>query len=197
VADVSDLCRSRDILLIVDDVQMGCGRIGPFFSFEAAGIVPDIVTLSKSISGYGLPMALTLFRRDLDVWAPGEHNGTFRGHNPAFITATKALETYWETLEFLQEMVRKGELVRARLDEIQQRHRGVTARGRGMAQGLKFDDADQAAKVCRAAFDLGVLMETSGPSDEVVKLLPPLTTSEPDLEKGLDILDESVSATLN
>lgn len=87
--------------------------------------------------------------------------------------------------------------MRARLDEIEQRYRSVTARGRGMAQGLKFDDADQAAKVCRAAFDLGVLMETSGPSDEVVKLLPPLTTSEPDLQMGLDILDESVSATLN
>ncbi|MEE6167953.1 MULTISPECIES: diaminobutyrate--2-oxoglutarate transaminase [unclassified Mycolicibacterium] len=194
---LSDLCRARDILLIVDDVQMGCGRTGPFFSFEAAGIVPDIVTLSKSISGYGLPMALTLFRRDLDVWAPGEHNGTFRGHNPAFITATKALETYWATPEFAQDTARKGELVRARLDEIEQRHLGVTARGRGMAQGLKFDDADQAAKVCRTAFDLGVLMETSGPSDEVVKLLPPLTTSEPDLHKGLDILDESVSAILN
>ncbi len=194
---LADLCRSRDILLIVDDVQMGCGRTGPFFSFEAAGIVPDIVTLSKSISGYGLPMALTLFRRDLDVWAPGEHNGTFRGHNPAFITATAALENYWKTPLFSQETARKGDLVRARLDDIEQRHTGVTARGRGMAQGLKFDDADLAGKVCRAAFDRGVLMETSGPSDEVVKLLPPLTTPVPDLEKGLDILDESVSATLS
>ncbi|BBX37819.1 diaminobutyrate--2-oxoglutarate aminotransferase [Mycolicibacterium mageritense DSM 44476 = CIP 104973] len=194
---LADLCRSRDILLIVDDVQMGCGRTGPFFSFEAAGIVPDIVTLSKSISGYGLPMALTLFRRDLDVWAPGEHNGTFRGHNPAFITATAALENYWKTPHFSQETARKGDLVRARLDDIEQRHTGVTARGRGMAQGLKFDDADLAGKVCRAAFDRGVLMETSGPSDEVVKLLPPLTTPVPDLEKGLDILDESVSATLS
>ncbi|MBN3456550.1 diaminobutyrate--2-oxoglutarate transaminase [Mycobacterium sp. DSM 3803] len=194
---LADLCRTRDILLIVDDVQMGCGRTGPFFSFEAAGIVPDIVTLSKSISGYGLPMALTLFRRDLDVWAPGEHNGTFRGHNPAFITATAALENYWKTPLFSQETARKGDLVRARLDDIEQRHTGVTARGRGMAQGLKFDDADLAGKVCRAAFDRGVLMETSGPSDEVVKLLPPLTTPVPDLEKGLDILDESVSATLS
>ena len=95
---LEQLCRKRDILLIVDDVQMGCGRTGPFFSFEEAGIIPDIVTLSKSISGYGLPMALTLFRRDLDVWTPGEHNGTFRGHNPAFITATKALETYWQNI---------------------------------------------------------------------------------------------------
>ena len=82
--------RDRDILLIVDDVQMGCGRTGPFFSFEEAGIVPDIVTLSKSISGYGMPMALTLFKRELDVWGPGEHNGTFRGNNPAFVTSKAA-----------------------------------------------------------------------------------------------------------
>ncbi|PJK18734.1 diaminobutyrate--2-oxoglutarate transaminase [Mycolicibacterium goodii] len=194
---LADLCRTRDILLIVDDVQMGCGRTGPFFSFEAAGIVPDIVTLSKSVSGYGLPMALTLFRRDLDVWAPGEHNGTFRGHNPAFVTATEALETYWQNDEFNTDTLLKGELIRTRLEEIADRYEGVTARGRGMAQGLKFTDTDRAAEVCKAAFDRGALMETSGPSDEVVKLLPPLTTSRNDLEVGLDILAESIAVTLS
>ncbi len=194
---LADLCRTRDILLIVDDVQMGCGRTGPFFSFEAAGIVPDIVTLSKSVSGYGLPMALTLFRRDLDVWAPGEHNGTFRGHNPAFVTATQALQTYWQDDKFSAETFQKGELIRSRLDEIADRYDGVTARGRGMAQGLKFADTERAGEVCKAAFDRGALMETSGPSDEVVKLLPPLTTSREDLEAGLDILAESIAVTLS
>lgn len=194
---LADLCRTRDILLIVDDVQMGCGRTGPFFSFEAAGIVPDIVTLSKSVSGYGLPMALTLFRRDLDVWAPGEHNGTFRGHNPAFVTATQALQTYWQDDKFSAATFQKGELIRSRLDEIADRYDGVTARGRGMAQGLKFADTERAGEVCKAAFDRGALMETSGPSDEVVKLLPPLTTSREDLEAGLDILAESIAVTLS
>jgi diaminobutyrate-2-oxoglutarate transaminase len=193
---LADLCATRDILLIVDDVQMGCGRTGQFFSFEEAGIVPDIVTLSKSISGYGLPMALVLFRRDLDVWAPGEHNGTFRGHNPAFITATKALETYWQTSDLTAGTVDKGGFVRDRLEAIAAGVDGVTARGRGLAQGLKFDQTDQASAVCRAAFERGALMETSGPSDEVVKLLPPLTTSIADLETGLDILAESVTATV-
>lgn len=193
---LADLCSKREILLIVDDVQMGCGRTGEFFSFEAAGIVPDIVTLSKSISGYGLPMALTLFRPELDVWTPGEHNGTFRGHNPAFITATKALETYWENSDFATETTEKGELLRAGLDKIALAHDGVSARGRGMAQGLMFDDADLAADVCRTAFERGALMETSGPSDEVVKLLPPLTTSRSDLETGLEILAESVAAAV-
>lgn len=193
---LAELCRDREILLIVDDVQMGCGRTGGFFSFEAAGIVPDIVTLSKSISGYGLPMALTLLRRDLDVWSPGEHNGTFRGHNPAFVTATKALETYWSTTEFAQETADKGALVRDGLDRIAESHDGVSARGRGMAQGLRFEKAELAEQVCRAAFDRGALMETSGPSDEVVKLLPPLTTSRSDLETGLEILADAVSATV-
>lgn len=193
---LADLCHQREILLIVDDVQMGCGRTGEFFSFEAAGIVPDIVTLSKSISGYGLPMALTLFKPELDVWAPGEHNGTFRGHNPAFVTATKALETFWSTAEFAAETADKGALVRAGLERIALSHNGISARGRGMAQGLRFDDADLAADVCRAAFERGVLMETSGPSDEVVKLLPPLTTSPGDLQAGLDILAESVAVAV-
>ncbi|NVN50089.1 diaminobutyrate--2-oxoglutarate transaminase [Mycolicibacterium hippocampi] len=194
---LAELCRRRDILLIVDDVQMGCGRTGQFFSFEEAGIVPDIVTLSKSISGYGLPMALTLFRRELDVWTPGEHNGTFRGHNPAFITATKALETYWSTASFADETSAKGGQVRDRLEQIAATHEGVSARGRGMAQGLKFADTALAAEVCRAGFDRGVLMETSGPSDEVVKLLPPLTTTAADLDSGIDILAEAVAATLS
>lgn len=194
--ELANLCQKREILLIVDDVQMGCGRTGEFFSFEAAGIVPDIVTLSKSISGYGLPMALTLFRPELDVWSPGEHNGTFRGHNPAFVTATKALETYWKDHEFAAETAEKGRLLRDGLETIAVSHDGVSARGRGMAQGLKFDDADLAADVCRAAFERGALMETSGPSDEVVKLLPPLTTSRSDLESGLEILAESVATTV-
>ncbi|SEH92517.1 diaminobutyrate aminotransferase apoenzyme [Mycolicibacterium rutilum] len=193
---LAELCHRREILLIVDDVQMGCGRTGPFFSFEAAGIVPDIVTLSKSISGYGLPMALTLFRRELDVWAPGEHNGTFRGHNPAFVTATAALQTYWANDSLTAATTAKGELVRDRLEVIADKYDGVSARGRGMAQGLKFEQADLAGEVARAAFDRGLLTETSGPADEVVKLLPPLTISEHDLMSGLDILAESVATTV-
>lgn len=190
---LADLCRRRDILLIVDDVQMGCGRTGPFFSFEDAGIVPDIVTLSKSISGYGLPMALTLLRRDLDVWSPGEHNGTFRGHNPAFVTATVALKNYWETANFAEETKAKGDYLRRRLEGIADAHPGVSTRGRGMAQGLKFDDKSSAAAVCRRSFEHGLLMETSGPRDEVVKLLPALTTSIEDLDTGLDVLAESLA----
>jgi diaminobutyrate-2-oxoglutarate transaminase len=182
------LCRTRDILLIVDDVQMGCGRTGGFFSFEEAGITPDIVTLSKSISGYGLPMALTLLRPDLDVWSPGEHNGTFRGHNPAFITAAAALRTYWADKSFATQTLAKGQRMRDLLDGIAAADEGISVRGRGMVAGLRFADATRATRVCRTAFNHGLLVETSGPSDEVVKLLPPLTISDEDLDTGADIL---------
>ena len=91
---LAECCQRHDVLLIVDDIQAGCGRTGTFFSFEPAGIEPDIICLSKSISGSGLPMSLTLIRPDLDIWSPGEHNGTFRGNNEAFVTATEALN-WW------------------------------------------------------------------------------------------------------
>jgi diaminobutyrate-2-oxoglutarate transaminase len=190
---LAELCRSRGILLIVDDVQMGCGRTGPFFSFEIAGITPDIVTLSKSISGYGLPMALTLLRPDLDVWAPGEHNGTFRGNNPAFVTATAAIEQYWidDTLE--RSTAAKGKRIAQIFANLSDQFDGVSTRGRGMVQGLVFDDPGKAVKVCGLAFDEGLLAETSGPSDEVVKLLPPLTITDAELDHGLSILAEATA----
>ncbi|GAB3207154.1 diaminobutyrate--2-oxoglutarate transaminase [Marinactinospora thermotolerans] len=192
------LCKEYEMLLIVDDIQMGCGRTGPFFSFEEAGIEPDIVTLSKSISGYGLPMALTLFKRELDVWEPGEHNGTFRGPNPAFVTGTAALTTFWRDDELQRETVAKGELIGSRLEAIAEEHpqTGAHARGRGMARGLAFTEEGLAKSVCAEAFQRGLLMETSGPEDEVAKLLPPLTTSREELEQGLDIIAESVRAAV-
>lgn len=189
-------CQENEILLIVDDVQMGCGRTGPFFSFEAAGIAPDIVCLSKSISGYGLPMALTLIKPDLDLWAPGEHNGTFRGFNPAFVTATAALRTYWQDRSLEERTAETAGIVAERLAAIAAtvRNINVRARGRGLAQGLVFEQGKQAAMVSAAAFDLGLLVETAGPEGEVVKLLPPLTATEDEIEEGLGVLEMSVRA---
>ena len=188
---LAELLKRRDILLIVDDVQMGVGRTGQFFSFEEAGIVPDIVTLSKSIGGYGMPMALTLIRPDLDVWGPGEHNGTFRGNNPAFVTSTAAIEHFWYDDTFEKEILAKGERIRAAFTDLADRYEGVSTRGRGMVHGLVFADGDLAGKVTSMAYDQGLLAETSGPSDEVVKLLPPLTISEEDLDHGLSILRQA------
>ncbi|MFC6886660.1 MULTISPECIES: diaminobutyrate--2-oxoglutarate transaminase [Actinomadura] len=193
---LADLCRRHEILLIVDDVQMGCGRTGGFFSFEEAGIEPDIVCLSKSLSGYGLPFAITLMRRELDVWEPGEHNGTFRGFNPAFVTAVGALEDYWTGEGMEKQTLAKGEQVERALNEIALAHPGAVdgVRGRGLAWGLVMSDPALAPRVCGEAFSRGLLMETSGPEGEVVKLLPPLTTSETELDRGLEIIAESVEA---
>ena len=189
-----DLTKRHDILLIVDDVQAGCGRTGSFFSFESAAITPDIVCLSKSISGYGLPMALTLFSPELDVWAPGEHNGTFRGHNPAFVTATAALRRYWANDDFQQGHLTKViDMVQDALTKIAIEVEGTSVKGRGLLTGLRFNDTDAAGKIAAKAFEKGLLMETSGPEDEVVKLMPALTIELDVLERGLNILTDCVS----
>jgi len=188
---LAELCAQREILLIVDDMQMGCGRTGPFFSFEIAGITPDIVCLSKSIGGYGMPMALTLFKRELDVWEPAEHNGTFRGNNPAFVTARVALEQFWADDTLQRSTMAKGARIADAFSALAAKYDGVSTRGRGLAQGLVFADAQLAGKVCSLAFDNGLLAETAGPSDEVVKLLPALTISEDELDHGLNILAEA------
>lgn len=196
---LSDLCKKHEILLILDDVQMGCGRTGPFFSFEEAGIKPDLICLSKSIGGYGLPLAIMLIRPDLDVWAPGEHNGTWRGINPAFVTAAEAMRTYWRDDKLEKSTKASGERVGAVLDELVQTYPDaeLVAKGRGLARGLEFRTGELASKVCAAAFDRGLLMETSGPDGEVMKLLPPLTTTDDEFTQGLDIIKESVEAVLS
>ncbi|WP_026453820.1 diaminobutyrate--2-oxoglutarate transaminase [Saccharomonospora iraqiensis] len=196
--NLSDLCKKHGILLILDDVQMGCGRTGPFFSFEDAGIEPDMICMSKSIGGYGLPLAITLIRPDLDVWSPGEHNGTFRGISPAFVTAAEALRTYWRDDELEKGTRAKGARIGEVFTELVQRYpeANLIAKGRGMARGLEFESGEVADKVCAAAFDRGLLMETSGPDGEVVKLLPALTTTEAEVEQGLQIISESVDSVL-
>jgi diaminobutyrate-2-oxoglutarate transaminase len=191
---LASLCQRHDMLLIVDDVQMGCGRTGPFFSFEQAGIVPDIVCLSKSISGYGLPMALTLIRAELDIWEPGEHNGTFRGFNPAMVTATAALRAYWADDSLERHTISKGHQVEETLTAISDSVPGTppTVRGRGLAYGLQFENGDLAGKVATAAFERGLLVETAGPHGEVVKLMPPLIIDESELDQGLSLLADAV-----
>ncbi|WP_043680745.1 diaminobutyrate--2-oxoglutarate transaminase [Streptomyces xylophagus] len=196
---LAELCERQDMLLIVDDIQMGCGRTGAFFSFEEAGIVPDIVTVSKSISGYGLPMSLCLFRPELDIWEPGEHNGTFRGNNPAFVTATAALETYWADGSAMEKQTRtRGEQVEQGLISITEENLADVKeyRGRGLVWGIEFKDPERAGLICRRAFELGLLVETSGPQGEVVKLLPALTITPEELDEGLSILARAVRETV-
>lgn len=188
------LCRQHGILLIVDDIQAGCGRTGTFFSFEQSGIKPDIITLSKSLSGYGLPMALTLIKPEWDQWLPGEHNGTFRGNNHAFVTAAAAIKHYWSDNRFAESIVNKSTRVSAHFKSISDKY-GVThlrPKGRGLMQGLECRSGEIAEKISRAAFERGLIIETAGNRGQVVKCFCPLTITEQELDKGLNILKSSI-----
>lgn len=191
------ICRAHNILLILDDIQAGCGRTGTFFSFEPAGINPDIICLSKSISGYGLPMALTLIRPEYDKFGPGEHNGTFRGNNAAFVTATEALN-YWEDDKLSREVEAKAEKLRRFLEKLNKKHPEMRGglRGRGLMQGIAVEVEGLAEEICAACFENGLLMETSGPDSEVFKIMPPLTIDDIAFEKGLAIVAKSVDQAL-
>ncbi|MCB9598691.1 MAG: diaminobutyrate--2-oxoglutarate transaminase [Sandaracinaceae bacterium] len=188
------ICSAHEIVLVVDDIQVGCGRTGPFFSFERAGIEPDVVTLSKSLSGYGTPLSVVLIRPDLDRWKPGEHNGTFRGHNLAFVTAAAALERYWSDDALTREVERKAAYAKTRFDAMLAAHPEalVEHRGLGLIQGIVFRDPALATAVSREAFERGVVMETAGPDDEVLKLLCPLTIPDEALARGLDAVATSL-----
>jgi diaminobutyrate-2-oxoglutarate transaminase len=187
------LAERKGILLIVDDVQAGCGRTGSFFSFEFADLRPDIVCLSKSISGYGLPMALVLVRPELDCLLPGEHSGTFRGNNLAFVGATAALGM-WSDPAFERGLAVTSELLARRLDEmIDQLPSGsCQPRGRGLFRGLAFSEPGMASRVSRTAFDLGLLVETSGAAEDVIKIMPPIVIEKKDLVDGLTLLESSI-----
>jgi len=195
---LEQVCRRHDMLLIVDDIQVGCGRTGTFFSFEQAGISPDIVTLSKSISGYGLPMALVLMKPELDVWSPGAHNGTFRGNNLAFVTANAAITHYWANEDFGATVRRKGGIMQGWLEHIANCYPdgNFCVRGRGMIQGLVAPNGELASRITALAFQMGLVIETSGAEGQVVKLLPPLTIDEATLRDGLDILEHCVAEVL-
>ncbi|QSX79622.1 diaminobutyrate--2-oxoglutarate transaminase [Agrilutibacter solisilvae] len=198
LARVAALARKHEVLLIVDDIQAGCGRTGAFFSFERAGIQPDLVCLSKSISGYGLPMSLVLIRPHLDCWEPGEHNGTFRGNNLAFVAATSVLD-YWRDQAFSESIARKSRLVGERLRAIRDTAPAQISavRGLGLLQGLVFNDPQLANAVSKAAFERGLIVELCGPAENVVKLMPPLLIEDDVLADGLSRLAEAVRACMN
>ncbi len=193
---LAGICQEFDILLIIDDIQMGNGRTGTFFSFERAGITPDMVTVSKSI-GTGLPMSLVLMRPELDQWKPGEHTGTFRGNNLAFVAATKALE-YWDSPDFAEGIAHKGRLFEQGLNKIIDKYPDLNCqlRGVGMVWGIEFEDEGFASSVSEEAFARQLIIETAGAKGQVLKFLPALTMDEATIEEGLAIIDEAIAAVL-
>lgn len=192
---IAAIASRHGALLIVDDIQAGCGRAGGFFSFDGMGLSPDIVTMAKSLSGMGLPLALILMKPEYDIWKPAEHNGTFRGNNHAFVTATAALEKFWSDSRFSSEVADKAAYLARRLDAIADEH-GLAVKGRGMMMGIDTGSGANAAAICRSCFADGVIIETSGSHDEIVKVLAPLTITTQQFSRGLDTLEAAFAAAL-
>ncbi len=188
---VAAIAKRYGALLIVDEVQAGCGRTGTFFSFEPLGIKPDLVVMAKSISGYGLPMALVLIKPEYDQWGPAEHNGTFRGNTHAFVTGRVALEKFWSDDGFMQSIAERAKVISQYLERIAQFVPNAKLKGRGMMQGLSVVSGELADQICRRAFEKGLILEMSGPHDEVIKILAPLTIPMDILKRGLDILENA------
>ena len=194
---VRQFCDDNDILMIVDDIQVGCGRTGTFFSFERAGIVPDMVTLSKSIGGYGMPFALTLFKPELDIWAPGEHNGTFRGNQLAIVAAKAGLE-YFNNNNVESETKRKGQIVEKFLnEEIKPLGKNFEIRGIGLIWGIETHNEALAKEISKKCFEAGLIVERAGRENSVVKVMPPLVIEDETLNKGLEILKEITEKVVN
>jgi diaminobutyrate-2-oxoglutarate transaminase len=193
---VAGLAREHGALFIVDDIQVGCGRTGSFFSFESSGLEPDLVCLSKSLSGYGLPLSMVMIKPELDVLSPGEHSGTFRANNLALVTAAQALG-YWQTDELSAAVGVKAETVSRSLGRLAERHQSLGVRGRGLIWGLDTGSGEIGERARGEAFERGLLIETVGAGGSVLKLLPPLVIGDEDLESGLRILEASVEAALD
>lgn len=189
------IARRYGVVTIADDIQVGCGRTGSFFSFEGTGVTPDIVCLSKSLSGIGQPFSLVLVNPELDSLAPGAHNGTFRGNNLAFVGARAAL-SYWSDPHFKRRLEFLCRRLRERLCCITARFPRVGLRvvGRGAILGLAWADPTTAGRVSVAAFERGLIIETCGARDQVLKLLPPLTISDDEFDLGFAKLEEAVAS---
>lgn len=194
------IATENGLLLIVDDVQMGCGRTGAFFSFERAGILPDMVVLSKSIGGIGLPMALLLTAPQYDIWRPAEHNGTFRGNQLAFVAATAALELL-DRENILAETIRKGGLVAEFISkEILPLDNRLEMRGLGLAYGIDYIGVDSTGDIAKTilnfCFEHELIIERVGRKNAVLKIMPPLVIEDELLLKGLGILRDATLAAL-
>ncbi|RLU02400.1 MAG: diaminobutyrate--2-oxoglutarate transaminase [Ketobacter sp.] len=193
------LCDKHDILMIVDDIQVGCGRSGNFFSFERADIIPDIVTLSKSISGCGLPLAIVLLKPELDKWQPGEHNGTFRGNQLAFVSGAAGIELF-QSLNIPAQVAEKSRLIETELQSmIDNLDPRMQLRGLGMIWGVDLSPLknekliDQVTTNC---FEKGLIIENAGRKGQVLKLLPPLTITQDELLTGLHIIERAIKKAL-
>lgn len=191
---VQRLAQDVGALFVIDDIQVGCGRTGSYFSFDGMGLDPDIVCLAKGLGGYGTPLAMNLSKPEHDArWSPGEHTGTFRGQGLSFVAGREAL-AYFDDDELMGQVHTRGERMAGALDALARElaPRGFEVRGRGMIQALDVGDGALAKAVVADCFAHGLLIGACGTGGRVLKLIPPLTIPDDDLDEGLEILAGAV-----
>lgn len=194
--ELQKLARDLGALLIIDEIQVGCGRTGSYFSFDKMGLDPDIVCLAKGIGGFGTPLAMNLVKPEHDAhWQPGEHTGTFRGQGFSFVAGREALR-YFEDDVLMALTLERGAMVADRLAALAAQYPGFSSRGKGMIQALDTKDGPAAKAIAKECFDTGLLVGPCGVDGQVVKLIPPLTISDDDLEEGLQILERAVKTVM-
>lgn len=195
------ITQERGIALIVDEIQCGIARTGKMFAFEHAGIVPDIMPLSKAIGG-GLPLAVVVYREELDVWQPGAHAGTFRGNQLAMAAGTATLR-YLKDHDVAAHAHQVGERLRAHLLKLQSAFEWIgNVRGRGLMLGMEIvDPAGQpdgqghppahtarAKQFQQACLQRGLILELGGRHGAIVRLLPPLIITEEEVDFVAEIM---------
>ena len=162
-------------VLIIDDIQVGCGRTGNYFSFDDLGVMPDIVCMAKGVGGIGTPMAMNLVHPELDKhWSPGEHTGTFRGQNLSFVAGKVALD-YFRNDDFMKEVKDKSVLVDQYLQPLLHADKSLQLRGKGMIFGLDMGSGERSAAVVQECFKKGLIIAACGTGGKVLKIIPPLT----------------------
>lgn len=185
---IAAIAKELGALLIVDDIQVGCGRTGSYFSFDDLDIDPDIVCLAKGIGGIGTPLAMNLVRPELDDhWSPGEHTGTFRGQNLSFVAGKVALDFF--TNDTLMDKVNANvDFMHSQLKPLLNSDPSLQLRSKGMIMGLDVGDGERASAIVQKCFIDGLIVASCGMGGKVIKLIPPLTIPQTDLAVGLNIL---------
>ncbi|MCG7845175.1 MAG: acetyl ornithine aminotransferase family protein [Methanomassiliicoccales archaeon] len=196
--EIAKICRSHGILTVDDEVQAGMGRTGKMWAIEHFGVEPDVTCMAKSL-GSGMPIAATVFRKELDWKSPGAHSNTYGGNCVACAGSMATLNVIEEE-NIVQQAARKGEMVRKRLEEIKSRFENVgDVRGLGMMRALEFVE-DRRSKtpaiklrnqVVELGYKGGLIMLGCGKSG--IRLIPPLNIADENLDKGMDILEECIS----
>ncbi len=186
---VREWCDRQGILLILDEIQTGIGRLGALFGYELYGVEPDIMTLAKGLGG-GIPIGALLAKESASVFAPGDHNSTFGG-NPVTSAAACAVLKYVIDNDIPGNVKKVGQYLMELLEGLKKKHSFITeVRGRGLLVAVEFDD-DIAQDVLLACLEKGLLVNKLKPG--AIRLIPPLIIGNKEVEQAIAIMDEVFS----